>query len=216
MSISATVSWRACVSSLAALALLVSAGACGTNEAERSTAAQAPAGPMSTPVAPAADAAPAGRVLARLDRRQRSSFALLRTPPEPLPERTRQILSRPMVGMNWDLAQRIPVALPGAYWLVPGVGYLCIVSQTPANAGVGTICAKTRQVLHDGFASVAITPADRTPEGRPSRLIVGVAPDGTRKVLIHTRGSVATAPVADGLFVHRDAVGITSDFLTLR
>lgn len=72
------------------------------------------------------------------------------------------------------------------------------------------------QALEHGIATISITPVGSASQAARSRLIVGVAPDGARKVLVHTRGSVATVPVVEGLFVLRDSVGVPSDFLTLR
>lgn len=114
------------------------------------------------------------------------------------------------------MTQRIPVLVPGSYWLVPGIGYLCIVSQVPRTPGVGTVCARTQQVIQQGFATVSFTPAERGAAGVPSRLLVGIAPDNAREALVHTHGSVATVPVVNDVFVLRDSVQAPSDFIALR
>jgi hypothetical protein len=194
---SARASRRACVGSLAAV-LVVGPTACGGTE-PGDVQAEAPA-PAVTP---------------RPEPQQLVNFALLRTRPEGLPASVREILRKPTLGMRWALAQRMPVDVPGDYWLVPGAGHLCIVNQTPASPGVGVVCAATGQVLGHGMATVAIPRrADLTPTGAP-RLIVGVAPDRARRVYVHTRRSVAAAPVVDGLFVRRDAATVPPDFLSL-
>lgn len=143
-----------------------------------------------------------------------ANFALLRTQPEGLPARVQRVLRAPTFGLNWKLAQRIPVALPGAYWLVPGNGYLCVVARE--SLGVGTTCAPSSEALQHGIASITITPFRPTRGVRPSRLIVGAAPDGTREVLVHTHGAVETAPVVNEVFVSRDSVDAPPDFLALR
>jgi hypothetical protein len=190
---------RARAGSLAAVLLLLGLSACGDTE---------PGGVQAS--------APAPAVASRPEPRQLANFALLRTRPEGLPASVREILRTPMLGMRWALAQRMPVDVPGDYWLVPGAGHLCIVNQTPAGPGVGAVCATTAQVLGHGMATVAIPRrADLTPTGA-SRLIVGIAPDRARQVYVHTRHHVAAAPVVDGLFVRRDAATIPPDSLSLR
>ncbi len=218
--IATRVSWRTCASSLVLLWLLVGAQACGTSstsgDAKR---ADAPAAsrPSPTAPAPASDDGGAARVIAHVQRRQSASFALLRTRPEPLPGRIRRILRQPIVGMNWDLAQRIPVAQRGTFWLVPGNRHLCIVQRgSLGSPGVGTTCARTSQAVGHGIANIAVRRAPFGSSTGQARLIVGVAPDGAREVLVHTRGSVATAPVAGTAFVLRDSIAAPPDVLTLR
>jgi hypothetical protein len=196
---SARGSRRACAGSLAAVLMLAGLSACGGTEPGDVQAA-----------------APAPAVALRPEPQQLANFALLRTRPEGLPASVRAILRKPTLGMRWALAQRMPVDVPGDYWLVPGAGHLCIVNQTPASPGVGAVCATTAQVVSQGMATVAIPRrADLTPTGA-SRLIVGVAPDRARRVYVHTGRAVAAAPVLDGLFVRRDAATVPPDSLSLR
>lgn len=156
-------------------------------------------------------------MVARAEPRQLRRFALLRTRPEGLPARTRRILHAPIAGTNWGLAQRVPVALPGAYWLVPGNGYLCIVGQADlASPGVGTTCARTEQAVEHGVATVTLAPPSAAVRIAKPRLVVGVAPDGAREVLVHTRGVVVTAPIVESAFVLRDAATAPPDLLTFR
>lgn len=217
MNVSARVSWRVCVSSLVVLALLAGAESCGTSQ---TSGARPPDATQSTPQASPASRKPtprephAYRVIARVEHRLLANFALLRTRPEGLPALVQRVLRAPTFGLNWKLAERIPVALPSAYWLVPGNGYLCIVARE--SMGVGTTCAPSSEALVHGIASITITPFRPTPGVRPSRLIVGVAPDGTHEVLVHTRGEVDTGPVVNEVFVLRDSVDAPPDFLALR
>ncbi len=81
--------------------------------------------------------------------------------------------------------------------------------------GVGTTCLPTSQALKHGVADITVTPPN-TSSIHPSRLIVGVAPDGTHEVFIHTRGSIATAPVVNEVFVWRDSIAAPPDFFALR
>lgn len=217
VNISATVSWRACVSSLAVLSLFAGVGGCGTSltsDTRRPDGAQSSSQASPAPRKPSPDEPYAYRVIARVEHRQLAHFALLRRRPEGLPARTQRILRTPTFGLSWKLAQRIPVTLPGAYWLVPGDGYLCVVAQE--SMGVGTTCAPTAEAVQHGIASITITPLRPAPGIRPSRLIVGVAPDGAREVLVHTHGAVATVPVVDEVFVLRDSVAAPPDFFALR
>lgn len=206
---------RICAGSFAVLVLtaaLVGALGCGSSETASTAAATAT---PSTP--PARAGGPAERPpIERLQPRQRAHFALFRTPPEPLPAATRRIMRRPTFGMNWSLAQRIPVALAGAYWLVPGDGHLCVVTQDVAGVeGVGSVCARTAQTIRHGIANVTVHRGTAATGGRPARLTVGVAPDGARGVRVHTRGAVSAAPVVDHLFVVRDATDRPPDSIEL-
>lgn len=212
-----------CADPLAALVLVTSIAGCGTHDAHE---ARSPAAATASPQ-PAAQQSRSGvprdlnayRVVRRAETRQATRFALLRTPPEGLPRRTQRILRAPIVGMSWRLAQRIPVALPGAYWLVPGNRHLCVVSQQDEDvAGVGTNCATTADALSHGVASITVSPpgtATRAPTAG-ARLIVGVVPDGIRKAHVDTRDTSATLPVVDGVFVLRDGVAAPPDVITLR
>jgi len=201
--ITTTVSWRACASSL--VTLLLAAGLVSCGSATPDDAKPRPAGTQ-----------PAPRVFERPSRTQRHNFALLRTRPEGLPARVRRFGTVPEVAINPALAQQIPVNVPGNYWLVPGIGYLCIVSDVPETPGIAIICARTQQALKQGFGSISLKSAERAPAGMPTRLLVGIAPDDARTALVHTKGSVATAPVVNGVFVLRDSVRAPSDFIELR
>jgi hypothetical protein len=197
-----TVSWRACASSLVTLLLAAGVASCGS-----ATPDHAEPRPGSTP---------APRVLGRLSRIQRHNFALLRTPPEGLPARVRRLAPGSPAAANPALAQRIPVTVPGSYWLVPGIGSLCIVSEVPWTEGIATICARTQQAIKYGSGTITFMPAKQAPAGMPTRLLVGIAPDDARTALIHTKGSVAAVPVFNGIFVLRDSLRGPADSIELR
>jgi len=155
-------------------------------------------------------------MLERLSSMQRREFVLLRTRPEGLPTGIGRLPTATEAGINSALAQRIPVIVSGRYWLVPGIGSLCIVSEVPGTPGTVTVCARTRQVVEQGFGTISFAPADRTPAGMPTRLLVGIAPDDARRALVHTGGSVAAVPVVGGVFVLRDSRRGPSDSTELR
>jgi hypothetical protein len=116
--------------------------------------------------------------------------------------------------MNWKLAQRIPVKSEGIYWLVPGNGHVCVISQGVMHGpGVGTTCATTAQVIAHGIADISITLPGAA---HRFRLIVGVAPDGAREALVHTRGTIAVAPVHDEVFLLHDLTLAPPDLISLR
>jgi len=219
----AMVSRRACAGSLAALtlaALAVAAGGCGetTNDVPARPAGTAtPAAAAAPATAAAAAPAPAApAVVTRVPAAQAATFALLRTAPEGLPPAIRQTLRAPIAGMSYALAQRIPAPAAGRYWLVPGRGYLCVVSQAPGTAAVGTVCSKTAQARASGVATTSIPRAGQNAPVTGPRVIVGVAPDGARAVVVHTRGRTAVARVVDGLFVRRDDSVDPPDRITVR
>jgi hypothetical protein len=198
-----TVSWRSRASSLPILlvgAVLASCGSATPHGAEPHTRA----------------VAHAPRMLEQLSSMQRREFALLRTRPEGLPAGTGPLPSATEAAINPALAQRIPVMVAGRYWLVPGIGSLCIVSEVPGTPGVITVCSRTRQVIEQGLGSISFAPPDRTPAGMPTRLLVGIAPDDARTALVHTDGSVAAVPVVRGVFVLRDSRRGPSESTELR
>ena len=136
-----------------------------------------------------------------------TNFALLRTPPVDIPPNVRSLR---VPGMRWRLARRVPVSLPGTYWLVPGAEGLCIVATTPRSPAIGTVCARVDQALRHGIANTSLDPVS----GR--RTIVGVAPDGTRTVLVRSGTWTTSVHVRHGNFVLRDSVSLPPDRLTLR
>jgi hypothetical protein len=195
---------RTCAGSLVALALLL--GACGSGSTPPATTAPASeSGGTGTPKA---------RTLLHPDRSQARSFALLRMRSDGLPAATRRILGTGRFGVNWALAKRIPVGLPGAYWLVPGTGYLCIVSQVPGIPGAGTACNETWRARREGLATISFEKA--AAGGRQTRVMVGVTRDSAHEVLARSGSSVTTVPVVDGIFVLRDAAASPPDRLTVR
>lgn len=202
---STTVSWRTRASSLVAL-LLAAAGvaSCGAGTSTDATTSHT----ASTP--------PAAHMVERPTRLQRENFALLRTRPEGLPVHLRDLVRTRDAAFNPALAQRIPVLLPGSWWLVPDGSQLCLVSEVPGTTGAGTVCGSTREALKEGIATISFAPAERTPAVAPTRLVVGVAPDDAREALVHTHGSVAAVPVVGGVFVLRDSARAPSDFVELR
>ncbi|MEZ5078240.1 MAG: hypothetical protein R2725_12465 [Solirubrobacterales bacterium] len=133
------------------------------------------------------------------------AFPVLGEPGESLPGQLRQ-LGRPLPGMRWGRARRLPVDLDGVAWVVPGTRFICLVVL---SAGTGTrFCAPTAQAVREGIAGVFI----RVPEApwigdSEQRVIVGLAPSGSQRMRIYTNGRATTAPVrADGVFVLRDGL----------
>ena len=112
--------------------------------------------------------------------------------------------------MSWRLARRIPVSLPGTYWLVPGARDLCVVATTPKSPAVGTVCASINQALHHGIANTLLDPISG------KRIIVGAVPRGTRAVLVQSGSSTTSVRVHHGRFVLRDSLSSPPDKLTLR
>ena len=132
----------------------------------------------------------------------RNSFTLFRTPPEGLPRRLERILPRPARhGINWNLAQRMPVATPSPMWAVPGRGIICLLERRP-GLSAGISCTPTDYALSHGLETILLSPSGSV---RSSRLIVGMAPEGTRAVVAKARGSRIRIPVGkNGVFVRRD------------
>jgi hypothetical protein len=194
---------------LLALMLVIALAGCGSSHDASSSvpstsAAQSPRtqGPATIPV------------IQRVEPRQLAAFPLLRTPSKGLPTATRRILRKHAFGINWNLARQIPVKLEGRYWLAPGNGYLCVISQGVMHSpGVGTTCAQTAEAVAHGIADISIA-LPKTPHR--TRLIVGVAPTHTRDISVHTQGKVSVAAVHRGVFILRDSTFLPPDAMTLR
>jgi hypothetical protein len=145
---------------------------------------------------------------------QRDSFAILRSPAEGLPATTTKLLRQSRFGMNWALAHRLSASVPGAFWAVPGNGFLCIVQQLDTHS-VAQTCATTAQALAHGVVSVAIDAVPADGPTTPRRLIVGIAPDRARIASIRTGGSVVRAPISGNVFVVRDTADDPPDSVSL-
>lgn len=217
-------SWRIPASSLAGLVLLVYVCGCGTSGTRATDSGSASRfqarAPSRTPQIPGGLSE--YPVVTYVEPPLLRGFALFRKPPDGLPTATRRVLSAPIFGANRLLARRIPVKPPeekssGAYWLVPGDAHLCIMAQgVGGEPGISTTCAQTSHALAHGIADITITPADPAAHTPESRLIVGMAPDGIRKVLVHTHGVIETAPIIHGIFTLRDSIAAPPDFTELR
>jgi hypothetical protein len=176
---------------LAVLAAVVFLAGCGGSTESNS----GPAAHVSQEVPAAEGTAGGGAISPRLA----AHFALLRTPAEGLPAAVERTLEPPVAGVDWNLARRVPVPMPGRYWLVPGGNYLCMVAVLPGSASVGTVCATVGQALRHGIVNTSVDPASST------RTMVGVVPGGTRSVIVRTGNSQAPASVRDGYFVVSDS-----------
>lgn len=138
-----------------------------------------------------------------VDRAQRAHFALLRGKPEPLPPSIRRILRKPTYGMNWALAQRVPVSLRGSFWLIPGRRVLCLLHMETAHEA-SSACAPTKTALAHGIVAVSLQKMSVIPSAE--RLIVGVVPDGTTEAVVHTGKIASRITIAHHIFVLRDSL----------
>jgi hypothetical protein len=123
-------------------------------------------------------------------------------------------MRKPAFGMNWSLAQKLPIPADGRFWLVPANGFLCLAIEKGPNSG-NQVCSETKEVLAHGLflAFLAAHPKELVYGAR--RFIVGVVPDHARKVVIDTKGSKVTAPVSGGVFVRRDSSSASPNRLIL-
>jgi len=138
-----------------------------------------------------------------VERSQRIHFALLRGLPEPLPPSIRRVLRKPTYGMNWELAQRLPLSLRGSFWLIPGRHVLCVLHAETLHEA-SSACAPTKIALAHGVVAAllqeasAVTPVER--------LIVGVVPDGATEAAVHTGRITSRVAITHHLFVLRDSM----------
>jgi hypothetical protein len=178
--------------------------------------ARAPSSEAHSPRKPSRSRSPLF-VIRHLGDRQRANFAVFRTSPEPLPWSMRRAMRRPIYGINWDLAQRLPISVPAHAWAVPGDGYICILSlQVHRGRGaVGATCASTEAALDHGLATTLLSDRGTGAFQRSYRVIVGIAPDRARGVIAVGSGSTVSIAVGDGVFIQRDTVPYPPDRLRL-
>jgi hypothetical protein len=207
---------RMCALPLLFSLLAVLAMGCGSSTDDRESRSDA----TELPRPPAAKASPHAEgpyslpPISQVQAAQLAAFALLHKPADGVPLAVQGYFRKPVFGSNWKLARRIPAKAEGNYWLVPGDGHLCVISQgVMGNLSVGATCVKTAEATAHGIATVSISPP-----GAPdrARLIVGVAPDGPHEALVQTRGDVAVVPIQRETFVLRDATLAPPDSISLR
>jgi hypothetical protein len=148
-----------------------------------------------------------------VDRTQRKHFAWLRGEPEPLPPSIRRVLRKSTYGMNWKLAQKVPIPLQGSFWLIPGRHILCFLHAETIHEASST-CAPTKAALRHGVTIASLREARAGTQAK--RLIVGVVPDGTAEAVIHTGGTASSRAIAHHLFVLRDSVKLPPNVISLR
>lgn len=148
-----------------------------------------------------------------LPRRLQTNFSIFRSPVEGLPMGIRQILRSPVYGSNWALAQRLRST--GRVWALAGRAHLCLLTQQQKEY-VGQFCSTiTRSITHGVFTASLFEPSRYAPSGR--RLVIGLVPDGTRTVLIHTPGFASvSAVVKENVFIWRDLVPENPQSISLR
>lgn len=156
-------------------------------------------------------------VTRHLEDRQRASFAVFRTSPEPLPQSMRRTMRRPIYGINWGLAQRLPVKNPARAWAVPGDGYICILAlQVRRGRGaVGATCASNEAALAHGLATTFLSDRGTGAFRTSARVIVGIAPDRAREVIAKAPKSTVRIPVVSGVFIQRDTATYPPDHFRL-
>ncbi len=164
---------------------------------------------IAIPRAPRSQSAPGSStpVIKNISQLQRWSFSLFRTPPEGLPSRVTEALHTPTHGLNWGLAQRIYSPADADFWAVPGRGVVCIVAQEDLGSASAN-CAKTRHAVDHGVAAVLLREDRAAMPGVSTgqRTIVGIAPDTTNEIRVHTEDATAVVPASEGVFTLQDTV----------
>lgn len=180
--------------------LLAIAGgaACGKSDVSAERAKPLPPALAATEVAPVSVPA-----INQVPQRLSAKIALFRSLPERLPADVTDVLTAAPHGVSGLLAQTLPGA-PWPAWIVPGRGQLCLVQQETSLSGIGQTCASTRQVLKEGTFITTLS-ANSTGRKPTARVVIGVVPDGTRAVRVHTPGTApARATVDQNVFTLRD------------
>jgi hypothetical protein len=155
-------------------------------------------------------------VVARPDAKQIAYFDLLSTPPEGLPARIAHVLRQhPMHGLNWTLAQKLPGNMRQPFWIIPGKGTLCILTQDKSHA-IGLSCRTTADAVLHGVAVVTLRSMSPRRNKSAGRLIVGLAPNQAQQVLVQTGRSQSSTPIRRHVFVVRDSIPRPPSDLTFR
>lgn len=144
-------------------------------------------------------------VIRHLSYSQQASFSVFNTPPEDLPQTVRQAIGHPIYGINWRLAQSLPIKTPARVWAVPGNGYICLLSLQE-NRAVGVSCGRTKMVQSSGLSTTFLSERGASMFRTSRRVIVGIAPSRTGDVIAQGSESSARIPVVDGTFIWRDNV----------
>jgi hypothetical protein len=165
---------------------------------------------MEAPTGPASVA-----VIEDTEAQQLTAFAALRSSPEGMPADLRKILRHPVFGVNFALAQRLPVPLRHRYWVIPGRGTICLIARTAKGMAAELTCSSTAQILQEGLVATTLAQPLRSRAPAP-RLIIGMAPDGENKALIRTGKETVTAEIDKGVFVMRDRAADPPDSISFR
>ena len=142
-------------------------------------------------------------VVGQIEQSLAKSFAIFRTSPEGLPAAVTKTLRVPTYGMNWHLAQLIPVSTVNSFWAVPGRDVICIVSRQ-AEGIVSSNCARTAHAITHGITATFLKAGGSSQDA--NRLIVGIAPDGVAAMKLYSNGKMTTVPVFGGAFTLEDAI----------
>jgi hypothetical protein len=142
------------------------------------------------------------------------SFAVFRTPAEGLPKSITDVLPRSVHGVDWKQAQllRESSASSSSVWAVPGDRHICLFSQDKPPY-VGATCDSIPRALKRGVAITLLQTSDRR-EG-PSRLIIGIVPESTQRVVVKTGRSSFSVDVSQGEFIWRDDIASPPDRIAL-
>jgi hypothetical protein len=153
------------------------------------------------------------KTIRRVESIQRENFALLNDKAEPLPLSIRRVLHKPIFGTNWRLAHRLRLSLPGSFWLMPGRQFLCLLHAQGAH-DVAAACAPIHVALAHGLVTVSLREASVGTQAE--RLIVGVVPNGTHGVVVHTKRVATSVTVVRHIFFLRDSMSEPPDVVSLR
>lgn len=153
-------------------------------------------------------------IIRQVPKRLRAEVALFRSPPEGLPIGVTLALSGVSThGANWRLAQALP-GTPWPAWLIPGRGFVCLMQQKTSRSGIGQACAAERKVLANGIFSTTLAANPQLQAA--TRVVIGVVPDRTRAVRVHTPYvPTARVTVRQGVFTLSDDTSAPPESITL-
>lgn len=151
------------------------------------------------------------------DMTQTEHFDLFHTDPESVPASITRLVRRnpPRFGLNWRLAQRLPIRLRDPYWIVPGERTLCLTTREETGE-VRLSCQPTFEALKHGVATVSIQGVSRPGKGIGVRHIVGLAPNRARYIVIRTGERREVVAVRRHVFVVSDSASLPPTDMTVR
>lgn len=134
----------------------------------------------------------------------RQHFAIFTTLPEYPSEDIAGAAAQTGLQLTKGIAQRL-LGSSQEVWAIPGPKSVCMFIQESINGPVGSSCSENQHAIKVGLFIASLS--STSPSQGPSRLVVGLVPDGVQQVAVRTPGfEDSTVAVVDNTFTLRDRI----------